>query len=519
MDNSEVNLYQMINVIWKKKKPILLFTALTAVASALISNVQPKYYETQKTAYILKPDHNIYKNLQTWPAEFYENYSKSPGILKAVLENLPKEVQFEENIAPMSYLKTILRVQSQFISANGILTAPAIKLTYFARHPDPSSAHKIVNTWQNIIESNFPKHNDKVNFGDFSEKEEQLKRKRNKWGEDKKKLADFNESYNIANKTRKLQSIQRLLVTARVNFETKMNQMDPTKIHDAKIAKIKILKSQKLSLKERYQLEEETLKEHKRQLNLEPKLIKLTRNTTNGLTGISELQVSTTRNPIYTSLQQKIITGEVNLKSLQIQKDHKGQKILRLQSEISNPSLAGNISDIAQNNNQIKLLAKTIKSYETEARNLEKQLSERRIEHRTLTRKEQTSAANFTAELKNFKELELLKTSKSRGPDFSLSTVEPAKFFGPSVRTNTLLASAGGLIFMIFFTLIKDAFSPQRADAINSKPMDAHQYANRSNDDLIQNEGLVIKSALIVPPPKNSEPLKQPQPEYSPVFK
>ena len=217
-------------------------------------------------------------------------------------------------------------------------------------------------------------------------------------------------------------------------------------------------------------------------------------------------------------MKRQVIQGEVNLMSLKVKKDYLEQKISRLESDISNPSLANDIPNIAQNNNQIKLLTKKIKRFEAEAGNLEKEISEKRIEHRNLTQKERVSAVAFNAELKKFKELELLKNSKARGLDFSLSTMEPVNFFGPSVRTNTLLASAGGLIFMIFFTLIKDAFSPKRMDAINSGPMDT-QYAIRNNDDFIQNEGLVIKSAMIVHPPKNSEPLKKPQPEYSPVFK
>jgi uncharacterized protein involved in exopolysaccharide biosynthesis len=285
MDNSEIDIFGMMNVIWKKKKQILLFTALVSVASVLISSTQPKYYETQKTAFILKPDNTIYKNQQVWPVEYYEKFSKSPEILNAVLENLPKEVKLEENIAPTSYLKSILRVQSKIIPAIRNFTTSAIRLTYFVRHRDPSSAHKILDTWQNIIENKFPKHDAEVNFSNYSEKKEHLKLIKAEWDEDKKKLADFNGSYNILNKTKKSQSTQRLLATAYIHIENTMSKMDPNKALNTKIENIKKLNAQKFPLEEKYLIEKETLKEHKLQLKLEPRTHKVVITNNIGISG------------------------------------------------------------------------------------------------------------------------------------------------------------------------------------------------------------------------------------------
>ena len=104
VNDSEIDLFQVMAIIWEKKKQILSYTVLIVVGAVLFSYFQPKYYETKMVALVLPSQGDAFSSKHSLPLEYYEQFSKSPEILKAVLERLPSEVKFEDNISPLDYL-------------------------------------------------------------------------------------------------------------------------------------------------------------------------------------------------------------------------------------------------------------------------------------------------------------------------------------------------------------------------------------------------------------------------------
>ena len=175
MDNSEVDLLQMMKIIWGKKKQILFYTMLIVMGAVLFSYIQPRYYETHMVAFVLPSEGHGSKPEKSLPLEYYAQFSRSSETLNAVLERLPSEVKFEDNISPLDYLKSMLRVETKIIRPIELLTSSALKLTFYVRHTDPLFAYHIANTWREVLEKNFVKFENGVILSKYPEAEKQFK--------------------------------------------------------------------------------------------------------------------------------------------------------------------------------------------------------------------------------------------------------------------------------------------------------------------------------------------------------
>ena len=88
MDNSEIDLFQMMKTIWEKRKQILFYTIIIVFSAVAFAYVQPKAYETHTSAFVFPSKGNTSAFQYALPEGYYEKFSKSPKILKAVLEKL-----------------------------------------------------------------------------------------------------------------------------------------------------------------------------------------------------------------------------------------------------------------------------------------------------------------------------------------------------------------------------------------------------------------------------------------------
>ena len=459
MDNSEVDLLQVMKIIWEKKNQILFYTVLIVVGAVSFSYIQPRYFETHKTAFIMPAAGEIAPFRINRPAEYYVKISRSPEILNAVLKNLPKEIKFDDNISPQVYLSSLLRVEPKVIKAWNAAHI-GFRFTYFVRHTDPISAGLIANIWQKVLEDYFSKEDNNVISKNHNEKrlrelDMQLKLSTSKWEDAKRRLADFNDNYSINNKSLELASIKRIIEMAYYDSEDLVLQMDAANIHIAKSEEIKKYRAKKLTIEEKYLVAKETLSEQKRLLNLQPRTLELVENHATGTSKYENAKNNTILNPVFLKLQEEVIAGEVLLKTLDGQKNNLDKVILSLELDLSSNNHTDESPEFVQKKYQVKILANSINRFEGEARKLERQNSIKIAEFYNLTQE----VVAFSDQMKKLK---LLRNQKAIGLDFTASALEPAIFLGASLKRILFLSFGCGLGFMILVTLVRASFIAQK---------------------------------------------------------
>jgi capsular polysaccharide biosynthesis protein len=510
MDNSEVDLYPTIKTIWDKKKSVLLYTVFIVIGSVLFSYSQPKYYETQIEAYVLQSKDDIYTMQKVWPAEYYEKFSKSPEILKAVLKNLPKDIIFNSDITPLNYLSSILRVKSKLIHAQANFTSSAIQLTYSVRHPDPSYAHKIAKTWKDVLTINSSQFEKEELIDKYHEKEKELKANFINWNEAKIKLNEFNKSFDLNTQTLKLQSEKRLISNFYNAAEKLKKQLDPELIFIDTVTKRNLNE-------EKYRRTKSALNEYKRLLVHQSLTSKVpsARSKNNDILNPGHLSIL---NPIYLNLQNNVLNNEVLLKTLKTESDRLNQMIVNLKSgpqifkgEDVNKEAANRKYHLNSLNDKIEL-------HEDKARFLNAQISEQIIKHKSLTHKEVSAANLYNSRLNKFKELELFKNAKSRPLDFSLSTLEPPIFLGTPMQRIIFTAFACGLFFSILVILIRENFRGKFEARSNSREREKQYKLTTHEDSHPAYEESNLSGNKKIPPTDSLASLKEPKTEYSPTL-
>jgi hypothetical protein len=459
MDNSEVDLFQMMKIVWEKKMQIFFYTVLIVVGAVIFAYIQPKNYEIHKTAFILNSVGKLHKSQGIFPPEYYAKLSRNPEILDAILKTLPREIKFSDNISSVDYLSSLLRVEFKKVSnvPNGRL---GFQFTFFVRHTTPFSAMQISKAWQKVLEEIFSQSDKSVIFKRINEKrwnemDAQIKSSQAKWDEVKKKLADFKNSYSISNKSMELASINRILEMAYYDSEDLVQRLDLATILNRKSEKIDNFKAKKLAIEEKYLVAQVALGELKMILKTQPRKIELAGKHEEGKTEFKYPQNYGVFNPVYIKLQEEVVEVEVLLKTLEAEKENLDKTILRLELELANKSYSGESSEVAQKREQIKMLANTIKRYDRKAHKLANQISKKNNEFKSLVLRE-VAFSKLTEKLK------LLKNQNPKGLDFTASALEPTISLRPSMRTIVFLAFGCGLVFMILVTLIKASFAGQK---------------------------------------------------------
>lgn len=468
MDNTEVDLIQMVKTVWEKKKQILIYTFLIVIGAVLFAHFQPVHYEAYKTAYVISLEEKNSEFQNNWPAVYYETFSRNPEILKDVLENLPKDIKFEDNISPLTSLSKNLHVQHEFIPAFGLLSKPAIKLVYTVRHTDRLSAQKIANTWQKELEVKFSE----IVLNRLSKKEEQVKSSKAKWNETKERLLAFNQSFNINKKKLELDSKLRIITSTYLASEAILKQMDSADIVVGIYNKISALGGQLSEIEGKYLAEKETLSEYKKLLRLQPKMLSLS-GLNNNDTGKDEatdfggFEKNVIFNPVHMKLQEEVVISKVLLKKLGVQKAHLEKRINSLESKLSGRSELGDEPSLVEKKYQLEVLAKKIKRYEKESSTLENQILEKEAEKLDLVEQESNLADLVKLGLKDFQGLKLLNSQNYTGLSFASSALEPEKYTGVSLRETAFFSFVSGLVFTILLTLIKASYSSRTE---NEKP-------------------------------------------------
>lgn len=490
MDNTEVNLFQIAQTIWEKKKQILFFTFLIVICAVLFRYVQPVYYEAHRTAYILSYKNKVQKLSNNWPAEFYESFSKNTEILNAVLKRLPKTLKFGNNSSPLEFLSKHLQVQYAYVPAFGHLSLPAIKLVFTSRHTNSISAHQILNVWKSVLETHFAE----MELHKISESEKQLKLNIAKWNRAKKRLTDFNESFYIRNKKLELDSKMRIISRTHSASEALVQQMDSSAIIDATSRRIAGLKGQLSGIEEKYLAEKGVLREYNRLLTLQPKMLNLSeeynsRFENSRTSNLNDPKGNKVLNPIYMKLQEKVIDSEVLLKRLDAQKAHLEQMINHIKINLSSQNPGDEVIGFAEKKHQLEILAKKIKQYEKESTKLENQILEKTVEKRTLEEQESELANLVKLNSKEFEDLQSVKAQNTLGLSFEPSTSEPGTFVGTSLIKIAVISFGSGLIFMVLVTLIKVNFRAR--------------FENEQPKDTLNSDAFSRKSVLNEPKPEN----------------
>ncbi|MBT5631577.1 MAG: hypothetical protein HOJ13_02500 [Nitrospina sp.] len=463
MDNSEVDLFHILTPIWENKIKILIYTLLIVFGSVLYSYLQPKYYEIQKTAFIIRPENNASEPRKVWPLEYYETLSRSPEVLDLVLENLPKEVKLDDNVSLLGYLSSILSVQGVIIHSGGGFASPAFKFVFYVRCKDPLSARIISNTWQSVLESKFSQLETEGIKNNYPEEEEQLKLSKAKWDMDKKRLGEFRKKHSSTKEIQKLESLQRLIRNAYYQIETIADQENIAGVLILKSAEIKEFQAKKMLIEENYLTIKETLAEYKRLLdiNLNDLNEKLAKNKTQDSNKTKNK--FNAYNSAYFSLQEKIIDLEVNLKVIDGQRNRLVERIRDLESDMKSVKSMGEGSEFVQNQSEInKVLGDNIKLYELDSKKLESRISKNQLELENLIQQELVSAELFRLNSVKLEKLRLSNSSKLSVPNFSYSAMESVGTLGNPMQRIIFVSFICGLVFMILVTLIKANFVSQK---------------------------------------------------------
>jgi hypothetical protein len=503
MDNTEVDLIQMVKTVWDKKKQILFYTFLIVIGSVLFAYFQPVHYEVYKIAYVLSQGEKNSKFKNNWPAVYYETFSRNPEILKAVMENLPKDVKFEDNISPLTSLSKNLHVQHVFVSAFGLLSKPAIKLIYTVRHTDRLSAQKIANTWQKVLEVKF----EEILLDKISKKEEQIKSSKIKWNEAKNRLIAYNKNFNVNKKELELKSKLRIITSTYLASEAIMRQMDSADIVVEIYNKINVFGSQLSEIEGEYLAGKETLSEYKKLLRLQPKILNLSElnnqdTRKDKVADFGGLEKNIIYNPIHMKLQEQVVISEVLLKKLGVRKTHLEKRINSLESKLSRRSEQGDDPGLAEKKYQLEVLAKKIKRYEKESSTLENQILEKTTEKLDLVAQESSLAGLVRLNSKDLQGLKLFHSQNYTGLSFASSAVEPEKYTGVSLREIAFFSFVSGLVFTILLTLIKASFSSRTQ---NEKP-NGSPRSDSFRADMASKESKPGSDSLKESKPKFSRP-------------
>jgi capsular polysaccharide biosynthesis protein len=515
MDNSEVDLFQVMNIIWKKKKQILSITTIIVFSAVLFAYIQPKNYEAKLEAFVLSSEHSVFGSKNYLPLEYYQKFSKSPEVLNAVLETLP-ELKLEDNILPWDSLYSKLRVESKILNASQGLTTSTLKLIFYARHPDSYSAYKIVNAWQSVMKDKFPEFEKGVVLGKFYEVEEEFKLSKKKWDEAKNRLVEFSKDDHARNIRTEMNSIHRLITDAYKDIEDLEQEMD--------LDKILISKSEELLwIDDDHNKAKESLSEYRRLLSLQPQMILADKNHTRKPAQVEVTNTGNPRNnrvfnPAYTMLQEEIFTHEVQLKTLSSKKYRLEQEIKKLKSNANYQSQIVESPEFASKRNLIKNIRNTIKQYGVEYNRIASRMSKLQLEKAILTDQERSWARLLTSNFKKFEELKSLKTRNLRSLNFTFSALEPVIFLGTPMRRIIFISFGVGLIFAILITLIKENFGAQGMNEFYVKSNDS-QYPGAFRDEKASNEIKVVEGKKTIPDSKVSESLEKSKPQYSPVSK
>jgi hypothetical protein len=326
VDDSEVDLFRVMTIIWQEKKPILFYSVLIVVGAVMFSYVQPKYYETHMDAFVLPSKGNTSHLQQFLPLEYYERFSRSPETLNAVLERLPNDVKFEENILPLDHLTSMLRVESRITKSAPGLASSALQLTFYVRHTDPSSAYHIAKIWREVLDNNFSKYQKSVISTTDTDAEIQLnlsklKTSKEKWEATVAKVVESKKNNSTEKKIWELNSVRQLNLSTFSKIQALKRQIEQQieqQVEHSSTSKKIFRISKKVSgINEQYISKNNILSGYKKQLKLQPVMLstfmgdqKQIQGPESGDTGKSGVL-----NPVYTQLQMRILTLDENFNS------------------------------------------------------------------------------------------------------------------------------------------------------------------------------------------------------------
>ena len=193
-------------------------------------------------------------------------------------------------------------------------------------------------------------------------------------------------------------------------------------------------------------------------------------------------------NPVYTKWKVKILSLEVELKSLLLKKTSLIQKMKEFgEADASTANQKVMSSENKQKINQLKIIEDNLKQYESKFSELESQHSKQKLDDNAMAQEEATFARLYNSSLVKYENQKLLfRAPVTRSLDFKNSVLEPVIFLGTPMRRIIFIAFGCGLIFTILVTLIKSNLGNKMKKSIVNQ--ENAQYVDVSSDDIVDTE-------------------------------
>lgn len=455
MENEEVNLLRLLEVVWLKKRQILLHTLLAVACVGLVAYCIPRPYETHITAFVYPAESGVLVKQNILPEEYYKEFARSPEVLTEVLQKLPDKIKLDAKISSLESLASMLRVETKVAKAEKDLAGSALMVTYFVRHTDPASTFQIGTVWREVLDGKM----EQDGVAEFSRKhheiETQLEVSRVRLETVKTKLAETegvkNNVLDLGPKQRELNSIQRLIAQGYADYEFLKTRMDAEKSGIAQIKMVAGYQSRILELREEYL----AVKAFQRLAGLQPQ----------------------TQNLLHNGGEVDIADGEFRLKALSEEKAHLERLVKEFRGEAGKSKPGAQTSDPSLYRVQINFLKNNISRYEQEAAELNGMILQKKQEYDGLIQEKEASVKLFQEASKNLEAIKKLQPESFKRLSFASSAVQPVIAIGNPVKVGILGAVIFGLPLAIILALLQVHFAgkaeEKAEEKIEKKPVDS----------------------------------------------
>ena len=457
-----LELSDYINVVWKRKLLIVLFTFIIMVIAAVFNLMTPNVYQATATLVLLPPKFQTELAPSILSIHTYMNLLKAPELLKAIIDTLEIEDATVEGLN--RNLET--EIVEEKYGAQKISYSPLIKL--LVRADTPQRAADIANAWAEIfveknknlstkgkesslkfIEAQFPKSKEKLEKAENVLKEtedhyeNELKTFKDRW---QKKILNFKAQWKIDFMEREVGVIESKLI----NFESELI--------DVRVS----IKSTRDNLD---QLAAE-IKKHPQFLTVAKAITDDALWERIGKDTLSTIPEDLTKqklrseqlNPVYENLSQRLADTRIKLETL-IPKEHYLENEIRIKK--------GEVDSLRR-----LIYDKTFELAQLERERDAKQHIFKRKRDLELERanREVATYKNTYANLAQKSEsAELAKVEESEDMKIAARAVEPGHKIGPNRKRNVIAAGVVALMAAIVLAFFLEYIATKMPDPLSQR--------------------------------------------------
>ena len=149
MATTEQNLpkdVDVLEVIWLKKWPILIFSSIVAITTHLGSSFLPSQYEASSSVLVSAPKFSKGDKSNFLSIEDYQRLALSDGLLHAVSETLKPKYPNSTNILDPQIIKNMISLDFSSAETTASKIGRAVLIIFKSTGTDPSLTKDLVNT-------------------------------------------------------------------------------------------------------------------------------------------------------------------------------------------------------------------------------------------------------------------------------------------------------------------------------------------------------------------------------------